>query len=800
MKIPLEEPTTTRYIRFNPAANRMHLLVSFIEGQDISTANTCKVDERIKAFFEGDAVRELESYKSVLEFHISLLEEGDAVRKTKEARLSQINIYLEAVIDMRNNYMTVMNQFRSQPSNLYSIQLRPFSQDHLSKVVNPVFTINRGNDSRGTPLSSLYNKMHEAFPKLNMERTDLTTKVLKSLPQDATFDDIKQALKQQCNEQFRTSNLNIDFDSYFKRISRQESIKEIVSKENVDRAMGFDSNTTPGEYIDALLYLCAPNLWGAIPGSPFYLGTSSDIDATVERLSIVTQFYLGVMNVHCRIKGISNKNFGKILDDSPTLSQELIEVVSQTLTRGGDVELAIVTFFNAHKNEFTLSRDLSHKDNDGRPNDKDAIQQKFDITYRTITATKENEHMDDFMILDREAHGEKAPFVTHDGVIYTDFANIAPSTGPNQAYFAEIRHEAAHHPELITPHNEPVITVDIEPDALMDKLSDVQWEKLPKEVIDACRALPAFKVRQLLDDVAKGKQDEANAILQASDDIQTLLRTPGKLTDYSGRTFHCTAYEYAYWAKDTHMRRMLESHMDDETKAELLEKIDEIERSGLAYQQHGVSYKNPHYDMSFVLQNLTLDEFRQLQTMVGQSSVKIQQATAENYRTIPFTATEYEALKKTLEKHKPWKITSFFYTSPAQALSDKLKFDFHSLITALEIYVSNFDKWSPHEREIGWLAVGQAQRDVPAHVAHEYCRPDRSFDLDEYKNASEPRFKEKTLPRDFTFDNYVTNVKSWFPLTSSSSGLGFDFGVLPRGGWPVAIAVVSALGGRSPMI
>ena len=28
MKIPLTEPTTTRYIRFNPAANRMHLLVS----------------------------------------------------------------------------------------------------------------------------------------------------------------------------------------------------------------------------------------------------------------------------------------------------------------------------------------------------------------------------------------------------------------------------------------------------------------------------------------------------------------------------------------------------------------------------------------------------------------------------------------------------------------------------------------------------------------------------------------------------------------------------------------------------
>ena len=81
------------------------MLVSFIEGQDISTANTCKVDERLKAFFEGDAVSELEAYKSVLEFHISLLEDGD-LRQAKEARLSQINTYLEAVIAMRNNSVT----------------------------------------------------------------------------------------------------------------------------------------------------------------------------------------------------------------------------------------------------------------------------------------------------------------------------------------------------------------------------------------------------------------------------------------------------------------------------------------------------------------------------------------------------------------------------------------------------------------------------------------------------------------------------------------------------------------------
>ena len=64
----------------------------------------------------------------------------------------------------------------------------------------------------------------------------------------------------------------------------------------------------------------------------------------------------------------------------------------------------------------------------------------------------------------------------------------------------------------------------------------------------------------------------------------------------------------------------------------------------------------------------------------------------------------------------------------------------------------------------------RAQRDVPAHIANEYCRDDRSFD-------PRPEFNEDTLPRVLTCYSYVTPVKSWFPLTSSSSGLGFDFGL-----------------------
>ena len=72
------------------------------------------------------------------------------------------------------------------------------------------------------------------------------------------------------------------------------------------------------------------------------------------------------------------------------------------------------------------------------------------------------------------------------------------------------------------------------------------------------------------------------------------------------------------------------------------------------------------------------------------------------------------------------------------------------------------------------MKVGLAQRDVPAHVAHEYCRRDRSF----YPCPSF-NVEQETLPRDFEFMNYETgDEESWYPLGSSTTGLGFDFGLI----------------------
>lgn len=699
MHIPLTELITPRYIHINPATNKVHLMVPVVGGQEISTDNTCKATVALREFFDGGALRELTAYKEALAFDIGLLEAGDAKRAGKEARLAQIEAYIEAVSAMRLSYGDAMSAFLARPSNLYSIQLRPRAQDSQSRVVNPAFNVNRTNNAAGTPQSPLYNAMHSMFPTTVVAATDprtrLTTAVLSAIPASASFADIQQALRAQSSALFGSA---IDFT--------QRTDGTPATKEVIDALMGFGADATREDYIEALLGACARDVWETLPTPPFYsIPTITTVGDRTERLSILTQFFLANLNVYCKAKGISAQNFGEALDASPKLSNELVSVISTALTSGEDVERAICNFCNVNAGTFGLLRALN-------ADDSTTIRQTFERTYRTVT-TGENPHMDDFMILNKEATGETAKFVTHQGSICVNFAEIidpiAASSNPD--YFASVRADFAIHPAEV-PHRNEFVAGDVEVDVetLLARINDEQFERLPTAAKEAIRAHPSFQARHFLHDVAKGKQEEAEALLTITPaNTQTLLRASGIFTDYSGRTFNCTAYEYAYWAKDTHMCRMLESHMDEETKAFMAARIDEMERIdaatgqpvGLVYQQAGQEHRSAH-------------------------------------------------------------------------------FDFTPLKEAYQRYLAGYDAWYAAQNwaaiDAAWWDVGKAQRNIPVHVAQEYCRPGRSFD-------PRPEFNEATLPRVLTFYNWRTRRDdSWFPLAASNSGLGFDFALIRADG------------------
>ncbi len=353
MILPFAEPTAPRYIYINPANNLVHLLVPVVGGQEISTDNTCKSTKMLEEFLhKGAAMRELLEYKKALEFDLQWLD-GHSLKAAKQARLAQICAYIKDLPAMHERYEEALGALMQAGSNLYSIQLRPCEQDGASRVVNPVFSINRNNDTTGTPESALYNAMHLAFPNVTIAkiapRDQLNQAILSSLiEQPVNFDVIQRILTEQCICLF---GLSINF---------AESVEgAALAQASVDTLMGFtpENPATTEDYINALLGMCAPNLWENIPTPSFYsVRNDTDKEDETEKLSILTQFFLAHVNIYCVANGISVKNFGTILDESLVLSAKVASIVARALSLGGDVEHKLSNFFNEHLFEFGLNK------------------------------------------------------------------------------------------------------------------------------------------------------------------------------------------------------------------------------------------------------------------------------------------------------------------------------------------------------------------------------------------------------------------------------------------------------------
>ena len=86
---------------------------------------------------------------------------------------------------------------------------------------------------------------------------------------------------------------------------------------------------------------------------------------------------------------------------------------------------------------------------------------------------------------------------------------------------------------------------------------------------------------QLLQYVAEGEQDKAEALIQKD---KNLLLHAGTVTDLSSREFkQITAFQYALWAMDWHMWTMIQKYLPREAQAEQLKTL---ETKGTAHGKH----------------------------------------------------------------------------------------------------------------------------------------------------------------------------------------------------------------------
>lgn len=703
----------------------VHVLMPIVSGTRIGLDNTCKAVYSTKEFF-AVIKDELLAYKETLEHDISLLEADVPLRQQKQERLIQINIYLEAVTHLEyNKELECLNQdFPSYPrpleelmqdrttSNLYSMVLRPTNEDGFlrSEAANPIFSVAHRSvaKGRGTSISPLQQALIQAYTPLNFQAKNLKSHVIQQtlaqipavIPVD--FERLRQTLQERIN-----TLLNVSVDL------TQNPQGASINQQDIDEIMAFDSQTTALEYIDVLLEYCAPNAFDNVIESPFNTLTQ------VEAWSIATQFLLGITNIYCVTKGIvsPDTNFGRILDSTPELSHSLAQALAQAQQGNRSIEEACLFWINGHTGELKLNISLTQEEFKN-------VQETFATRYAEI---KNSPHFDEFFLLDASKKGD---FSIHQGSICTSFAKFACSSlfqlPPQLTQHLEKVYSEASTLNTEIPHNNTSVPRETEIDtatmtsaalqALYERITTHKDITIKKDLLTQLKQerpdfKPQINVKQFLQHVAYGAQYEAEKLLESDEEIAQELLTARKIpfTDYSGRTFTCSAYEYAYWAKDSYMCRMLEKYMDENTKKELLIRVQKIEEligdelfkttRGLTYTQKGIEHRSAHFDLT--------------------------------------------PLKQAL-----------------QAFIDAV----------------NQKPEDMEARGALWLKVGLLQREVPAHIAQEYCYPKRSSRRVRDNPSLVGASNFSNVERQLEFHNEETDsYELWFTPDSFAYGLGSSF-------------------------
>lgn len=781
MKLPIKEPTAPRYIYINSKTNTVHLLMPIMSGTEIGLDNTCKSVYSLQEFFglagadkQQSALGVLVDYKAVLEFDLKYMP-ASAEKTAKAQRLSQIDTYLDILKQVQQDSRITNPLMRNFPvypepltllmqsaeANLHSIILRPRVQDNYLRTtaIKPTFSANHNQMVNDEIVSkaSLFDTLRDTYqtiPLTPKSKEGLIAYIVskrKDLP--VNFDQTKAELKRAIKAAFGMDERFEQTQSNQAKRTAGAVASVSMNQPYLDEQLGIDADNpaTTEDYVRGLIEFCTPNLFDHIEESPFY--TVND----PERLSILTQFFLASLNIACCDASITTADFGQALEGDVTLVEALAKTVKEALTHSASVEEALISFINQHQNRFGLTTRISEESLPalmGSP----TLNERFQSHWEAI---KESPHFDEFMLLAKR----RGLFVTHQYNMAIHFANFLQMGWQDNRLDEQLQDfNTVDKPNNVIPYKNEHInkeTKEIEIDlsqmdrealqALYEDIDNHPDKTLSKTLLAQLTAeRPDFKpkidAKQFLQHVAYGEQDEAEALLLKDPELtQELLRADNiPFTDYSGRTFKCTAYEYAYWAKDTHMQRMLEKYIriNEETRQLILQRVQAIEKpvpsttpSGLWGRLFGPATKPQglHY------------------TTRDKQGVVIEHQDAG--------------------------------------------FDLMPLINALNHYVAEYDKKS-NKTEADWDAlekiwieeVGRAQRDVPAHIAHEYCHPERSFEqVNENKDlldASNPA----NLKRQLKFYNYDTGKNDvWFSPNSYSvdSGLGFSYGILrgPGGVW-----------------
>ncbi len=151
-------------------------------------------------------------------------------------------------------------------------------------------------------------------------------------------------------------------------------------------------------------------------------------------------------------------------------------------------------------------------------------------------------------------------------------------TPSSQSKLSSPEERSQHPPERLAPPEMKKLSISSKAEPIIPPSQNIYGLTAPKP---ESKPMDAKALKQLLQYVAEGEQDKAEVMIQKD---KNLLLHAGTVTDLSGREFKgITAFQYALWAMDWHMWKMIQKYLPEEQQRE---QFEVLETKGTSHGKH----------------------------------------------------------------------------------------------------------------------------------------------------------------------------------------------------------------------
>jgi len=383
--------------------NKVYLTIPIIAGSDIATDNTCKTFQVLKNY--------IDNVQTELDFFGNLFELLGTNYNNHREQIQQYKNIVESLRQQgafsglqKDNYNTrELKEFLNQSNSM--VLDSQTNRDNFLKSSKPTFSLKHKSLGQEEVSESILGiKLREAIT--NIKSIKLDTPSIDNFKEALPDIDINyEAPLERCKEAwlqagFTERQWTDAGGALAERINQMLTIKE--EDDEI-----FDKDQLCGA-LDSIWAIIAQNQvsFNSLANDIFTSTETNEVK--IDKISVLTQFFLGNINIYLKDIDSETINLGEIFDNSKDLSRSLAATVQESLTQGDNAADTIIYFLE----ENWLCPQLSEEQ-------KQEAKKLFINRYITI---KDSDHFDEFFILPKDTN---SPWFYYGGAFSLELTQFA---------------------------------------------------------------------------------------------------------------------------------------------------------------------------------------------------------------------------------------------------------------------------------------------------------------------------------------------------------------------------------------